>query len=49
MEPEVGSELADQAWYRYERRLDTGPYDGTLEDILWEFVDVRLSGIDEEA
>jgi hypothetical protein len=45
---EVGPELADLARERDERRRDAGPYEGTLEDALWELVDVQLSTLPDD-
>lgn len=44
----VGGDVADLARERYVERVADGPeFDGTMEDLLWEYVDVELSATDE--
>jgi hypothetical protein len=43
----LGQEIASLARERLQERKTDGPdLDASLEDVLWEFVDVRLSAIE---
>ena len=43
---EVGPAIAEQARRQLDRRLQEGPsFEGTIEDVLWEYVDVKLTGL----
>lgn len=47
---EVGPEIAEHAREQLGRRLQEGPsFEGTIEDVLWEYVDVELSGLNHSS
>jgi hypothetical protein len=47
---ELGPKIADRAREQMHRRLEEGPsFEGKLEDVLWEYIDVELSELNHSS